>query len=75
MGWRKGNDPVAPSHDQGERAEWPQLDKTVIAFLEEAFPARCIRADETVEQAQRYAGKRELVETMRTIYERQHGRG
>lgn len=36
----------------------------LIKHLEAQFPARCIQPDETLEEAHRYAGKRELVEEL-----------
>ena len=36
----------------------------LLALLEEEYPARCIRPDETLAQANRYAGARELIDNI-----------
>ena len=38
--------------------------KQLIEDLDSTFPPRCIRKGETLEEAHRYAGKRELIEVL-----------
>lgn len=45
----------------------PMLPYTAIALVEElakSIPARCIRANESLEAAHRYAGQRDLIESL-----------
>lgn len=42
----------------------PSLAADLIRELDRTCPARCIRANESLEDAHRYAGKRELVDSL-----------
>lgn len=42
----------------------PPLSTLLVEALDKAIPARCIQFGETLEEAHRYAGKRELVEML-----------
>lgn len=42
----------------------------LVQELDAMFPARCIGASETLAEAQRYAGKRELVDFLKTVLKR-----
>lgn len=44
--------------------ELPLSSLELIGLLDRAFPPRCVRLNETMEEAQRYAGIRELVEEL-----------
>jgi len=41
---------------------------TLVDYLNELFPPRCIRKGESLEDAHRYAGKRELIEYVMMRY-------
>jgi hypothetical protein len=47
----------------------PIESQDLVAALDRLIPARCIRPNETPEQAHRYAGKRELVEYLLVLAE------
>ena len=42
----------------------PTFSTDLIKELDEKFPPRCIGSKESLEDAHRYAGKRELIETL-----------
>ena len=42
----------------------PTFSTDLIKALDESFPAECIKPGQSLEDAHRYAGKRELVETL-----------
>jgi hypothetical protein len=44
---------------------FPYFTDEQVAALEDLFPARCLRQNETVEDHLRYAGKVELIASMR----------
>ena len=45
----------------------PQLSVDLIDELDKMFPARCIEAGQTLEAANRYAGKRDLIDYLRAL--------
>lgn len=42
----------------------PTFSKDLIALLDRAYPHKCIAPGETIESAQRYAAKRELIDEL-----------
>lgn len=42
----------------------PTLSVDLIEALDKTFPAKCIKKGESLEDAHRYAGKRDLIETL-----------
>jgi len=48
----------------------PAASRDLIAALDEAFPARCIRPGESPEDAHRYAGRRDIVEFLISLRDR-----
>lgn len=49
----------------GQGSQCPDLSELLVAWLEEAFPPRCLAPRETVEDHLRYAGKVELIAFLR----------
>lgn len=47
----------------------PLLSKPLLDLLDQAVPPRCMARGETVEDHLRYAGQRELVESLRFQFE------
>ncbi len=45
---------------------WPILTNAQVSALEERFPPRCLSPNETVEDHLRYAGKVDLIATLRS---------
>lgn len=45
--------------------------RDLISLLDEAHPPRCIGPTESLEQAHRYAGARELIESLVTLLEQE----
>lgn len=52
----------------------PAMSRDLIAALNEAFPARCVRPGESMEDAHRYAGRRDVVEFLISLLDRQDRR-
>jgi hypothetical protein len=48
----------------------PRLSIDLIAELDKLYPPKCIAPGETLEAAHRYAGLRELVDTLREMAQR-----
>lgn len=44
---------------------WPRFTEEQVTFLEKLYPARCISPRETIEDHIRYAGKVDLIASMR----------
>lgn len=42
----------------------PATARELVDALDKAYPARCIRPDESLESAHRYAGARDLIDTL-----------
>lgn len=64
---RKG----APKHLRPQQ-EWPRVDRELVEHLELLYPPRCMRPGEKIEDAMLYAGKVELVASLRAVYEGRH---
>jgi hypothetical protein len=45
----------------------PQLSVDLIAQLDETFPLKCINPGESLDSAHRYAGKRDVVEFLKSL--------
>jgi len=45
--------------------DWPEVPEDLVAYLEAAFPPRCKKPSESLEEHVRYAGCVELVEILR----------
>lgn len=54
---------------QAQLGEWPDIDGELLAYLEGAYPPRCIQPGERFEDHVRYAGKVELIAAMRSQYD------
>ena len=52
-------------------SQLPSYTTDLLEQLDKQYPPTCIRQGETLEHAHRYAGKRELIENLQTILERQ----
>lgn len=46
---------------------FPEFSEDLIKKLDRDFPPRCIRPGESLEDHQRYAGKRELVDKLKQM--------
>lgn len=44
--------------------KFPIYSADLIQVLDEEYPQRCVGRSETIEEAQRYAGKRELIDEL-----------
>lgn len=54
-----------PLKDETTANAWPNFTEAQVAFLERLYPPRCLGPHEQVEDHLRYAGKSELVATLR----------
>jgi len=59
------------STDRAEALAYPDIDKELIERLEAAFPPRCYDGRGRLEAHLLYAGKVELIATLRDIYTQQ----
>lgn len=50
----------------------PHTVEQLITELDEANPARCIDPNQTIESAQRYAGRRDLIDELKWRRDRTH---
>lgn len=56
---------IASNRAMADRLASPEVPKSLIEWLEREFPPRCLGTAETVEDHLRYAGKVELVQSLR----------
>ena len=52
----------------------PATARELVDALDRLFPPRCIRLNESLHEAQRYAGSRDVVEYLITVRDRQDRR-
>lgn len=50
----------------------PAYSTDLIKELDKLYPPRCVRPGETLEEAHRYAGKRDVVEHLKHLVEATH---
>lgn len=56
-----------PLSSEQDEQPLPRIDRYTLEWLEKKYPPRCIDEKETMESAQRYAGKVELIRELKIM--------